>query len=127
MSEVALTPLPRWAKVLRFLVIAFFLLGGIGNLVGVANVADEFARWGYPRWFHYVAGTLELATAVLLAVRSSRLWGVLLGAALMTAAAATLLWHAEYAHALAPLLVLACVSALGRAVWRCRPRAASAT
>lgn len=86
---------------------AFFLTDAIGNIFASAQTAADYARWGYPEGFHYASGSLEPAAALLLVFRSRRLWGGLLGAAVMAAASATLLWHGEYTHAIAPLGVLA--------------------
>jgi len=49
----------------------------------------EYRRWGYPDWFHFVTGALELATAALLVVTATRLLGAGLGGAVMLAAAGT--------------------------------------
>ncbi|MEO4002080.1 DoxX family protein [Mesorhizobium sp. CAU 1732] len=84
----------------------FFFVGAIGNWIAPANVRAEYARWGYPDWFHYVTAVLELVVAVLLIFASTRVWGVGLGIAVMLAAIATLLIHKEYRHALLPTSAL---------------------
>ena len=55
-----------WRKGLAWALVAFFVLGGVMNIVAPASVADEYMRWGYPYWFNYVTGALELASAWLL-------------------------------------------------------------
>jgi hypothetical protein len=60
---------------------------------------------GYPHWFHFVTGSLELATAVLLAKARTRLWGSALGCTVMLAALATVALHGEYGHGVPPLIV----------------------
>lgn len=107
-----------WKALLAWLLAAFFLIGSIGNLLAPEQLLADYARWGYPRWFHYVTGSLELVAAILLASRSLRFPGAVLGAAIMLAASATVLFHGEHAHAMAPLVVLAFSAAIG---WFDRP------
>lgn len=67
-----------------------------------------------------LSGLLELTTALLLAYRPSRLWGAGLGSAVMLAAAATVLRHGEYTHAVAPIVVLLMALTVGSMAWRDR-------
>lgn len=116
----------KWASLLAWALAAFFIAGGIGNIFVSAEIAQDYRRWGYPDWFHYVTGALELCTAILLIVARLRLGGVLLGGLVMLAAAGTVLLHGEYAHAIAPIIVLLMTIGLGWIGWRERlPDAAS--
>ena len=45
--------------------------------------------YGYPLWFRWVTGVLELAAAVLILIPSVRFWGGLLTACIMIGAAIT--------------------------------------
>lgn len=92
--------------VLSWLLVAFFLLGAVLNAFPSAGLRANYKGWGYPDWFHYVTAILELAAAALLAFGATRLPGAMLGAAVMLAAMVTVLRHREYAHALAPLVIL---------------------
>ena len=112
----------NWKTFFALLLAAFFLVGSLGNILASEQIVAEYARWGYPSWFHYVTGTLELTAAVLLAIRQWRLWGGLLGAVIMVAASLTTLLHGEIAHALAPLMVLSICTAVG---WLNRPQPAN--
>lgn len=96
-----------WKAFLAFLLAAFFLVGSVGNIILPPEVAADYARWGYPSWFHYVTGWLELIAAILLAIKALRFWGAALGSAVMVGAAGTVLLHGEFTHAVAPLVVLA--------------------
>lgn len=101
---------------LPFALGAFFILGAVVNGTASPAVRQDFVTWGYPAWFPYVTAALELATAVLLFVRRSRILGAALGAAVMSAAAFTLITHGEYQHALPPIAVLAlCLIVAGAA------------
>lgn len=84
---------------------AFFFVGGLGNLLPSAAIVSDYDRWGYPVWFHYITGVAELLAAILLSIRPTRLWGTLLGMALMAAALITLIVHSEWGHASAPAIV----------------------
>jgi hypothetical protein len=95
-----------WNLILVWALVAFFVLGGVINLVAPGAMAAEYRRWGYPNWFHFVTGALELATAILLAIAATRLLGAGLGGAVMLAAAATVVFHREYIRAAPPVIVL---------------------
>jgi hypothetical protein len=75
---------------------------------------------GYPRWFHFVTGSLELTTAVLLARAQTRLWGSALGCTVMLGALATVTLHGEYGHGVAPLVAAALSILVGWTAWRKR-------
>jgi hypothetical protein len=100
MSHLAWNPLLAWALA------AFFIVGAVINVLAPGSTADEYRRWGYPDWFHFVTGALELATAVLLAITATRLLGAGLGGAVMLAAAATVFVNGEYSRAAPPVAIL---------------------
>jgi hypothetical protein len=95
-----------WNLILAWALAAFFTLGAVINVIAPGSTAAEYRRWGYPDWFHFVTGALELATAVLLAVAATRLLGAGLGGAVMLAATATVIVHGEYVRATPPVAVL---------------------
>ncbi len=95
-----------WNAILAWVLAAFFIVGSVINVLAPGSTAAEYQRWGYPHWFHFVTGALELVTAVLLALTSTRLLGAGLGVAVMIAAAATVVFHGEYIRAAPPLVIL---------------------
>lgn len=95
----------NWPSVLRWVLAAFFVIGGLGNIFASETILADYQRWGYPVWFHYLTGLLELAVAALLIFRPRHLYGAILGAVIMLAAAGTVILHSEYSHAIAPLVV----------------------
>tara|TARA_R110000868_G_scaffold160380_7_gene389883 strand:- start:5417 stop:5734 length:318 start_codon:yes stop_codon:yes gene_type:complete len=101
------------ATILTWLLGAFFLIGGGVNIVAPAPIRAEFQRWGFPGWFHFLVGALELAVAVMLVVPGWRTGGLVLAAVTMVSATAVVLYHKEYSHALIPGAVLAvtCIAA----------------
>jgi hypothetical protein len=92
--------------ILAWILGAFFIVGGLVNGIAPRNTRADYLRWGYPAWFHYVAAILEPATAGLLFFPVTRVAGAALGAADMSAAIATVVRNREYAHAIAPAIVL---------------------
>ena len=92
---------------------AFFLFGSVLNAIAPASIRASFARWGYPDWFHYVVAAVEFLTALLLVMPAFQLAGVGLAILVMCAAIVTLLRHDEYAHAVAPGVVLFLATACG--------------
>lgn len=67
---------------------AFFVVGSLSNIFARGNLRGISAV-GTPYWFHFVTGSFELTTAVLLAQARTRLWGSVRGGAVMLAALAT--------------------------------------
>ena len=95
-----------------WLLVAAFSGAGLFNAIGTRATQDDFARWGYPRWWCRVAGTLEVLSAALIALPSSRSGGMGLGAVIIAAAIVTVLRRREFSHmaplgAFAALLLLA--------------------
>ncbi len=104
-----------WQLVLVGLLVVFFVFGGVVNLYGPEAVTKDFARWGYPPYFHLVTGALELLAAVLLVFPATRLIGVALGGSVMLAAAATLLFQREFTHMIPALVVVGLLVLVARA------------
>jgi cytochrome bd-type quinol oxidase subunit 2 len=99
---------------------AFFVVGSLTNIFAPGSIYQEYLRWGYPHWFHFVTGLLELATAVLLAQSRTRLWGAALGCSVMLAALATVTLHGEYGHGVPPLIAATLSIIVGWFAWRKR-------
>jgi hypothetical protein len=107
-----------WRQVSALALAAFFVVGSLSNIFAPPSIYEEYLRWGYPRWFHFVTGSLELTTAVLLVRAQTRLWGSALGCTVMMAALATVTLHGEYGHGVAPLVVAALSILVGWIAWR---------
>jgi hypothetical protein len=102
-----------WIQILNWALIAFFMLGFLINTFAVQLVGPEYRRWGYPDWFHFVSGSLELAVALLLLKNVTRPFGVALGSSIMLVAIATVVRHREYRRAAAPFIVFVLLSIVG--------------
>ncbi len=74
-----------WRQVSALAPAAFFVVGSLSNIFAPGSIYQEYLRWGYPPWFHFVTGSLELTAAVLLAQARTRLWGSALGCTVMLA------------------------------------------
>lgn len=105
------------AAILTWLLAAFFIIGGVVNILAPGPIRAEFLRWGFPDWFHFFVGTLELAAATMLIIPGWRCGGRILAAATMASAAAVVLYHREYTHALVPAAVLVVI---GVTAWTSR-------
>jgi hypothetical protein len=111
-----------WRQVLALALAAFFVVGSLSNIIAPRSIYEEYLKWGYPPWFHFVTGSLELTTAVLLARASTRLLGSALGGAVMLGALATVTLHGGYGHAVLPLVVATLTIVVGWIAWRERTR-----
>ena len=96
--------------VVWLLVVAFFG-AGLFNAIGTRATQDDFARWGYPRWWCRVTGGLEIMSAALIALPVSRGGGTALGAIIIAAAIVAVLRRREFSHT-APLGVFAALLVL---------------
>ncbi|HUN95854.1 MAG TPA: DoxX family protein [Bradyrhizobium sp.] len=94
-----------------WLLVAGFFGAGLFNAIGTPGTQSDFARWGYPRWWSVFTGALEIMSAVLIALPVSRIVGLTLGAAIIAAAALTVLRHRDFSH-LVPLSVFVALIAL---------------
>jgi hypothetical protein len=102
-----------WIQILNWVLIAFFILGFVINTFAVKVVGPDYRRWGYPDWFHFLSGGLDLAVALLLLRKATCPIGVALGCGIMLVASATVVRHREYPRAVPPLIVLVLLSILG--------------
>jgi hypothetical protein len=101
-------------SIVHLLAIWMLAIGFVGaGLVNVMNrqaSREGFVRWGYPSWWGRLTGGLEIMSAALIAIPSSRGAGLLLGGVIILAAVATLLRHRHYAHLPPALLFLATIA-----------------
>lgn len=98
---------------LGWLIVTFFVVGGVINCAGSTGIRAGFERWGYPPYMHLITGALELLSALLMAVPATRLPGQALALGVMMAALATVLRHRDYRHAVPPALTIVALVAWG--------------
>jgi DoxX-like protein len=107
-----------WVEFLAFVLAAFFVFGFVINTFAVKLVGPEHHRWGYPDWFHFVSGGMDLAVALLLPAEVTRPVGVALGCGIMLVAVATVVRHREYRRAVPPLIVFILLAIVGWEIWQ---------
>ncbi|MDP9838675.1 membrane-bound metal-dependent hydrolase YbcI (DUF457 family) [Neorhizobium huautlense] len=84
--------------IFTWLVVAAFAGAGLFNAIGPAAQRQSFVRWGYPPWWCLLTGLLELATAALVALPATQMAGLIVGAVIISVAAATVVRHREFSH-----------------------------
>ena len=116
-----LTRTRRSAKLLALrglsLVLGFWFIGsGMTKLLSVESQVANFARWGYPDWFRFLTGTIELIAAALLLISTVSGRVATLGAALiacvMCGALYTRIANDEPLSTIIPPAILLLVAAL---------------
>jgi putative oxidoreductase len=98
--------------ILSGLVGALFLFAGGMKLTAPAEMVANFVQWGFPSWFIYVTGAIEVVGAALLITPRLRAFGAALLATTMVGAVGT---HAQHAHPFGewiPSIVLLSLTAL---------------
>jgi hypothetical protein len=86
------------ASAIAWLLALAFAGAGLFNAIGGAAVQAEFIRWGYPAWWNLVTAACEVLCAGLIVLPETRIWGLALGAMVLIAAIATVIWRREYKH-----------------------------
>jgi putative oxidoreductase len=105
------------------LLVALFAFQGVSKLIATPAEVRAFERWGYPMWFMYAIGTLEVAGLLGLLVPALRPWAALGLVGLMVGAAATHIRVSEWAALGLPITAGALagfVAWSGRAAFRLR-------
>ena len=83
-------------KIVPYALALIFFASGAAKLAGLEFEIAAFENWGYPLWFMYLVGVIEVGGALLLLV--PRLSGLAAGglALFMTGAVGTHIIHAEW-------------------------------
>ncbi len=93
-------------KILWVVLGLLFFVAGIDKLVGDPNQVRHFAEWGYPLWFLYIVGIVEVGGGISLFISQVRFYGVLLLSATMVGAAVTHLRAGETGAFPVPVVLL---------------------
>ena len=83
-----------------------FLAAGGSKLLDPLAHAKKFAHWGYPLWFVYVTGIIEVVGGIGLFIPAGRFVGVILLSVTMVGAAITHLRAQEMSALPVPLVLL---------------------
>jgi len=97
--------------------LAFLMSGGM-KLTGPEAMIANFQRWGYPGWFLYFIGAVEVGAAVLLVIPRLSAYAAAVLGGVMVGATITHLLHDPASHAAAPVILLGLLFVVG---WARRP------
>jgi uncharacterized membrane protein YphA (DoxX/SURF4 family) len=93
---------------------AFIAAGGF-KLAGAQAMVEHFRTWGYPDWFLFVVGAVEVTGAVLLLVPRAAFVGAGMLEVIMVGAIVTHLRHDPPSQALPALVLLLLLVLVGYA------------
>jgi putative oxidoreductase len=94
-------------KLVAMLLAAIFLLSGSAKLAGLEFEIEAFQRWGYPLWFMYLIGSIEVSGGIALLFRQVSALAAAGLALMMIGAVMTHVLHAEWAMLAAAGVILA--------------------
>lgn len=94
-------------KLVAILLAVIFLLSGGAKLAGLDFEIEAFQRWGYPLWFMYLIGSIEVAGGIGLLFRKLSALAAAGLALMMVGAVATHVLHAEWGMLAAAGVILA--------------------
>jgi uncharacterized membrane protein YphA (DoxX/SURF4 family) len=90
-----------------------FLGAGVTKLMGLSMMVSEFGILGYPLWFMYLTGSLEIVAAVLVVLPRFAALGAALIVCIMVGALYSHLTHGQAAMIGAPVVLLILAITLG--------------
>lgn len=93
-------------SVIRILT-ATFLITGLAKLSGSMVMAENFLAWGYPGWFMYLVGAVEVAGALLLLTPHMQFYAAGILGLEMFGAFFTHWMHGQSFFAVLPLAIMA--------------------
>jgi putative oxidoreductase len=83
-----------------------FFLSGAAKLVGLDFEIQAFERWGYPLWFMYLVGVIEVSGAVVLMIKPLRALAAAGLSLFMIGPVVTHVLHAEWAMMVVALTIM---------------------
>ena len=105
----------------------FFIMAGGKKLLGQEAQIDSFFRWGYPLWFLYLIGAIELVGGICLLIPQVRFIAVLVLSITMVGAFITHLRADEMAAVPVPLVLLVLLLILAWTMRRSAEKTGSGT
>jgi uncharacterized membrane protein YphA (DoxX/SURF4 family) len=99
--------------VLSGLIALVMIMAGASKLRGAEEQVKGFAAMGYPTWFLYATGVIEVVGGILLLIPKTAVFGVLLLGATMVGAVVSLLKIGDVGHAPIPLVFLLVIALIG--------------
>ena len=83
-----------------------FIIAGGAKLMGEHSQVEHFEQWGYPIWFLYVTGIIEVAGGLCLFIPKAQFYGIVVLSITMVGAALTHLRAHEMSAFPVPLVLL---------------------
>ena len=99
--------------ILSGLIALVMIMAGGSKLSGAEEQVKGFAAMGYPTWFLYLTGVIEVVGGILLLIPRTAVFGVLLLGATMVGAVLSVLKMGDVAHAPIPLVFLLVIALIG--------------
>ncbi len=84
-----------------------FIVAGGAKLMGEHSQVEHFALWGYPIWFLYLTGVIEVVGGLCLFIPKAQFYGIVVLSITMVGAALTHLRAHEMNAFPVPLVLLA--------------------
>lgn len=94
------------ADLIASLLAGLFGVGAALNLAAPGFVRRAYRRWAFARGFHYVVGSAQALAAIFLALHQTRIWGGILGGAILFVTVVALLNRRQYLYALPAILAM---------------------
>jgi|TARA_R100000935_G_scaffold22636_1_gene41621 putative oxidoreductase len=95
-----------FSKHASLLLAAIFLLTGLAKLAGLEFEIQAFERWGYPLWFMYLVGFIEVSGAVALLFKQVRALAAAGLGLFMIGPVVTHVLHAEWGMMMVALAIM---------------------
>ncbi len=102
--------------VLGVLLGIFFIVAGGAKLMGSPSQVEHFAQWGYPFWFLYLTGFIEVGGGLCLFIPKTQWYGIVVLSVTMVGAALTHLRAGEMGAVPVPLVLLGLLLLLAWAI-----------
>lgn len=83
-----------------------FIMAGGAKLMGSHSQVEHFAQWGYPLWFVYLTGIIELGGGICLFIPKAQFYGIMVLSVTMVGAALTHLKAGEMGAFPVPVVLL---------------------
>jgi uncharacterized membrane protein YphA (DoxX/SURF4 family) len=100
-------------RVLVIVLALAFAGAGIAKLLSAPMMVAEFALFGYPQWFLYVVGALEVLSAIFVLVPRLRAVATGVVICIMVGAIFSHVTHGQFGMAIGPVILLVLAVALG--------------
>ena len=88
------------------LLAVIFFLSGTAKLAGMDFEIQAFERWGYPLWFMYLVGVIEVMGAAGLIIKQLRALAAACLALFMIGPVVTHITHAEWAMLMIAVMIM---------------------